>query len=414
MPFLIRIILQRILLFIYSILAFLGIAPEINIHSAQDSVVAEENRKSIILSILSEKESDSKIDQLEKRSSKNEDSKPLEKIITENPKYPETPIKTNAPPTKTIEPQISPKMIDESKILPTTIVNPAVILDSLKPNTGSIGQKPVSAEDVLVNTVCAERDGRSINVTTGSGVVISPQGVVITNAHVAQFFLLQDYNRSVSCAIYRENLPAFGFEAKILYISKEWINKNYDLIRTKEPKGTGEHDYALLYITKHTNSSIKLPTSFPSARIDQLKDPVIGSKVLVGGYPGGHKNIIDITKSLNLKTEVVDVLDIFTFGNNRPDVFTVSRSKVGAKGSSGGGVFESGNNGLELLGIIVTTDDTGGNARINAITTNYINRAIKSETGNDLKYYLSGNLKDKSEKFKGVHLDDLASLLVRK
>ena len=48
MPFLIKIILQRILIFVYSVLTFLGIAPEISIPTEPEAIQIIENRQNII------------------------------------------------------------------------------------------------------------------------------------------------------------------------------------------------------------------------------------------------------------------------------------------------------------------------------------------------------------------------------
>ena len=421
MPFILRIILQRILLFIYSVLTFLGIAPQAQIATPEEVAIIQEQRRERISDILSERPSQTQIAEIEKRDLENPST--MDVLEKTNPELPVTPITKSPTPTIAPTPTVTPTTQPSTQIpitptqatTPTspTPATPKIIPESPILQPQSIQQKNISVEDVLVNTVCVERSGNSISVTTGSGVIISPQGVILTNAHVAQFFILQDYNKSVDCAVYKENIPTYGYKAEILYISKEWINRNYNLIREKTARGTGEYDYALLYITKNTNPTISIPQSFPSARLALSQSPNVGYEVLVAGYPGGPTSILDLTRSVKLRTAFVNILDIFTFGGNNPDIFTVSRSEVGAKGASGGGVFLSKNDNLDLLGVIVTTDGTGGNAKINAITTNYINRAIQSETGNNLNYYLSGNLKSKSEQFSSVHLKDLASLLIK-
>src|SRR3989344_7756180 len=43
----------------------------------------------------------------------------------------------------------------------------------------------------LVNILCTPQTG--INGISGSGVVIDSRGVILTNAHVGQYFLLRDY-----------------------------------------------------------------------------------------------------------------------------------------------------------------------------------------------------------------------------
>src|ERR1700733_7735385 len=48
----------------------------------------------------------------------------------------------------------------------------------------------------LVNIECTTIAGGTFEPISGSGVVIDSDGVILTNAHVAQFFLLRDYGQS--------------------------------------------------------------------------------------------------------------------------------------------------------------------------------------------------------------------------
>lgn len=413
MPFILRIILQRVLLFIYSILAFLGIAPEVHIPTEQESLVNEEYRKEIIRAAVTEKPVDSTINDLEKLNEENQG--PVENVEKVDSTKPADPVpEPITPPVTTTPTVVIPKPIVQipPPIPVAPIIPPTEPIQSVKPPVEEIKQKTIGIDDVLVNTVCVERTGNAISVSTGSGVIVSPSGIVLTNAHVAQFFLIQDYDNSVDCAIYKENIPTYGYEAEILYISENWIKENYESFREKTARGTGEDDYAILRIIKNTNPSLSLPAEFPFANVVISDSVEIGDEVVAAGYPGGPISLFELTKSRKLVTAVLSVLDVFTFGGNNPDIFTVTRSEVGAKGSSGGGVFkENTENSLDLIGIIVTTDGTNGNAKINAITTSYINRDISKETGNKLSYYLSGNLSSKSTSFKNNNLNDLASLL---
>ena len=63
--------------------------------------------------------------------------------------------------------------------------------------------------EALVNVFCTTKSGGSFKPTTGSGVIIDERGVILTNAHVAQYYLLEDYlvEDFVSCVI-RTDSPA--------------------------------------------------------------------------------------------------------------------------------------------------------------------------------------------------------------
>src|SRR3989344_252919 len=45
----------------------------------------------------------------------------------------------------------------------------------------------------VVNILCITGSGGPLNSISGSGVIIDPRGIILTNAHVAQYFLLKNY-----------------------------------------------------------------------------------------------------------------------------------------------------------------------------------------------------------------------------
>src|SRR5690606_21173090 len=59
-------------------------------------------------------------------------------------------------------------------------------------------------EQALVNIYCRYETDTHIRTTTGTGFFVSPSGVILTNAHVAQFLLLEDTSdvvRDTECVI---------------------------------------------------------------------------------------------------------------------------------------------------------------------------------------------------------------------
>ncbi len=399
MPFLLRIILQRTLLFSYSILTFLGISPEINIPT-QQSIQIQQARKEAVAEIIERQNlrniqntSDKPTDNIERVIPDPVISKPQE--VTE-PVV--TPAPTIAPATETpiqIPPIVKPTP-PTAEIIPTE-------------NTAS-----ASIRDVVVNIICTYTNGNYINVSTGSGVIISPRGVVLTNSHVAQFFILESYDPDlINCSIYKENISTYGYKGEMVYSSPEWIQNNYKSIGAEGARGTGEDDYALILITKNTNPALGIPQIFPSAGIYD-KEIKINDSVVVSGFPGGPASLLDISHAGKLQAAAVSVLEIFTFGGNKTDVITTSKSNVGAQGASGGGIFygES-ENSLDLVGIIATTDGSNGKAKINGITTSYISRDIEKETGKSLNYFIKGDIASRVVEFKNEYIERLAKLLLK-
>jgi len=381
MPFLIRIILQRVLILLYSFLAFLGIAPETSIPTEQEAQIAIEERREAIGDFFQDEQTQEKIENIKEGTKKIIDE--LEKVD----------INTDQVNTGQIKKPINAPIIKLENSDEPLQTNP----------THKI-------EDVVVNIVCSQNQGNLINVSTGSGVLIDPKGVIVTNAHVGQFVLLEDQSDSkngMKCGVYRENIPTFGYTVDILHISPDWIEQNFNLINSASPRGTGEFDYAFLYITGNTNPVFKRPTIFPYSEVSLNEDYEVGTKVDVAGYPGAPQNIVDIAKAGHLKKDNVSIEDVFTFNKNTIDIFSTTKTHVGARGASGGGVFKDG----KLIGIISTTNGTQNDAEINAITTKYINRDLDNNTGIEIKDLIQNNLYKTVLDFSKNYGANLANLL---
>jgi len=385
MPILIRIILQRLLILIYSFLAFLGIAPEASIPTEEEAIIAIEERQQAITDFFNEKEIKKTIDKTV------EIGKDIAKEI-------ELDTNTIEKPTTNYSPD---DIFDDSE---------EVVNQNDQAEETPIKQSSSSKEDVIVNIVCSQDNLSFINVSTGSGVIIDPKGIILTNAHVGQFVLIEDQqkNSSMRCAAYKENIPTFGYELDVLYISPDWIEENYNLINSKNPKGTGEFDYALLYITGSTNPAIRKPRNIPYADI-YLNEFIYkeDQEVVVAGYPGIPQNIIDVARAGTLKIDNVLIKDVFTFNTRTIDIISTTKTEVGARGASGGGVFVNGN----LIGVISTTNGEQNNANINAITTTYINRNIKENTGETIKELLAKDHIETILKFSEEYGINLSNLL---
>jgi hypothetical protein len=76
-----------------------------------------------------------------------------------------------------------------------------------------------------VNIVCVSADSRIPSIS-GSGVIIDSRGIILTAAHVAQLFLLQDYLGSdkVGCLIRTGSPARRAYLAEPIYVSPTWVN----------------------------------------------------------------------------------------------------------------------------------------------------------------------------------------------
>lgn len=384
MPFLLRFIIQRLLIFLYSFLAFIGIAPESHIPTEAEANAAIEERQERISEFFSEPGTQERIQDIIDETNKIKDIGINLESVKEDNTQP-------SQPTQNTISQIIQDAVQE--------------VDSVEQSLTTRN----TIDDFVVNIVCSKKSGNQVNVSTGSGVLIDSSGVIITNAHVGQFVLIEDNHNSYKCSVYKENIPTLGYTVDVLYISPEWIRENYNLINSSNPRGTGEFDYAFLYITGSVNPTTKKPSSFPYANFS-LNDSKyeIGRNVKVAGYPGAPTKISEIFSSGILKKDTVPIIDVFTFNRTSIDVISTDKTIVGAKGSSGGGVFDSSNN---LIAIISTTNGEQNDAYINAITTTYINNSLKDSENKSVSSLLS-DPEGEVESFDWLYGTSLSKLLI--
>lgn len=270
-------------------------------------------------------------------------------------------------------------------------------------------------EEALVNIYCQYKTEKYIRTTTGTGFFINQKGVIITNAHVAQFLLLKDAKDvvdDVECTVRTGNPAEPKYEAELLYLSPQWIFDNSTVITEESPIGTGERDYALLYISKSTDST-PLPTRFPAITVDTALLPrsIENAEVITAGYPA--ESLFKYGSSAKLSPVVAEttVGVLYTFGSNYADLFSISESPVGEQGASGGPIASYTSRGV--IGLIVTKGDpaTEGEHSLRALTLSYIDRTIIEETGFSLVQNMQGDVAERGHVFKKAMVPFLAGIL---
>jgi len=296
------------------------------------------------------------------------------------------------PDVKVVAKKITPAASSTSTTQ-TTKVALAPIIDPELVNT--------TARASIVNILCIAAVGGSVRSISGSGVIVDARGVVLTNAHIAQYFLLKDYptKNSVDCTI-RTGSPAQPmYRASLLYLPPAWINENASQITAEHGLGTGENDYAFLLITSTTNPAGTLPSSFTNIAMSGAM-PDTGDGALVAGYPAGFLDGITIEKNLYATSAFTTIGQLYTFNtSSNVDVVSLGGTVVSQGGSSGGAVVRTYDG--KLIGLIATatTGDTTASRDLRAITISYINRSLAAAGKNGLAEFLSLDLKAEAAAF---------------
>lgn len=247
--------------------------------------------------------------------------------------------------------------------------------------------------DAVVNLYCFWGYGHG-SVSSGSGVIIDPRGIILTNAHVATDFLYYDTPKPslVECWVRTGSPSEPKYRAKLLYIPAEFVTDTLTGVgeyTSDENYSYGKNDYALLVITKTANPNATLPASFPYLPLDTAPIPNLGSHTFMVGYAGSFLGQILVMKGLNLLSTSVVVDSIGSIkGSITSDTLVFKGSVVGQHGSSGGAVIRSGGKLTAIPSYFIEEASTTGDSTSAAITIEYINRDLKTDTGFSLQEFI--------------------------
>jgi hypothetical protein len=265
-----------------------------------------------------------------------------------------------------------------------------------------------NARGALVNILCMPHGG-SLQPISGSGVIIDPRGVILTNAHVGQYVLLSESTQVDLVCVIRTGSPAVArYKAAVLYIPPVWVEKHVGEITTPHPLGTGEHDYALLVITGSADGS-PLPATFPALPYDTRKSIAFqGDQILAASYPAEFLGGLSTGSSLYSASSITRIEQLQAFGSGSPDVISLGGIIEAQSGSSGGDVVNAWG---RLVGLIVTTSQgqTTAQRDLHALSLFYIDSDLTAQTGSGLAATLSDDLSAKAQDF----TDTTARSLIR-
>ena len=319
----------------------------------------------------------------------------------------ETPATLSRLPSEYEHPSFIP-----SVLLDSTAYQQAAVLSSV----GTDFSPTSDPTEAIVNIYCTSITSRQIRTTTGTGFFVDPSGVIMTNAHVAQFLLLEKTGvfGETDCVIRSGSPAAAHYKADLLYIPPAWVKANASLVDDKAPSGTGERDYALLYVVSDMdNNPLEDGITFPALALntDLLPRSVTNSTVVAAGYPAGSLLKGGTETELLARSAETTISELYTFDSNYADVFGMRGSIMGEQGASGGPVVAQDG---RVIGMVTTRGDDArdGEGSLRAITISHINRTISEETGFSLSSNLSGNIPYKANIFTTTMAPFLTELLV--
>jgi len=252
------------------------------------------------------------------------------------------------------------------------------------------------ARNALVNIFC--HGNGALRPISGSGVIIDPRGVILTNAHVAQYVLLSQHPRIDLDCFVRTGAPAKEqWVPQVLYIPEVWVRAHAADINADKPLGTGEHDYALLYTARAVGTP---PLLAPLPYIPTDTREVIafpGDTVLVASYPAELSSGI-MWYNLYPVSSFTSVKELLTFAEQSVDAIAVG-GVIGAQGGSSGGAIV--NMWGRLVALISTTSEgkTTAERTLRGITLAYINRDFALQTGTTLETFIAGDIAEKAADF---------------
>jgi hypothetical protein len=256
-------------------------------------------------------------------------------------------------------------------------------------SSGSASLDVVSAtlRSALVNIICFAPAGGQIHSISGSGIIIDSKGIILTNAHIAQYLLLT--KKDIDCSIRTGSPAVAAYEASLIYISPAWIHANATILTQSNPTGTGEYDFALLGITKSTTAAA-LPSVFPFIPL-AYSPPSSGSQVVIASYGAQFLESSQILSSLYPTIVFGSIKNIFTFALNSIDVLALGGSAAAQEGSSGGGVADISG---KLIGTITTSTIEGSTdtRNVDAISASYIRSQYAREMSSSLDTLLSQSI----------------------
>ncbi len=288
---------------------------------------------------------------------------------------------TKNPQTKTVPAKTYPAATSSK---PQEPLSPLIDPDTINTQTRT----------AIVNILCGTASNGLLKPISGSGVIIDPRGIILTNAHIGQYFLLRDYpsKNSVDCVV-RMGSPAHPlYRAQLVYLPPAWIDDNASQLIAEHGVGTGQNDYAFLQISGPTDPTRTLPSLYPFISMSG-QTPDTGDGILIAGYPAGFLDGITIEKSLYPTSAFTAVGQLYSFDKSSSvDVISLGGTVVAQGGASGGAVVRVYDGKLTGIIATATTGSTTASRDLRAITVGHLDRSLRAYGKGGLVAFLSSDM----------------------
>jgi len=342
---------------------------------------------------------------------------PPDSLAYENTEFTEEIVSTTSPTEIVIETPTEKPIEKPATTTPTKKPEPIIETVIVVTPKIEIPKKVVDFEKInretrssVVNILCTTGTG-SLSPISGTGILIHEDGIILTNAHIAQYLLLEDlyYDNFIQC-VARTGSPAYPkYKLELAYISSDWIIENSTVIKDQNPLGTGEHDFAILRVTANIDGT-PVTENISHIKPDSRAVIDISEPVVLVSYPAGFLGGQTIAQNLNLVSAITSIQDVFTYREGTIDLLAVGGTVVSQRGSSGGAVVDDTG---ELIGVISTSTDgdTTGERDLRAITVGYISRSLEKNIEMNLEQFLNGDVKAFAKKFQTEKAPALTKIL---
>lgn len=310
------------------------------------------------------------------------------------------------PPEKKLEVKIATTAILKREV----VAEKEPLLDIEKLNTLVRGS--------VINIFCTTKSGGDLRPLSGSGIIISKNGIILTNAHIGQYFLIRDYKvKDFLTCVGRTGSPAYPeYKLELVYLPDEWLTENAEKINDENPLSTGENDYAFVVITGSTSGrELSNIDNLPYLEGETKDMFAPKDSVMLAAYPAGFLGGIIIQKDLWLVSSISTISKLFYFNNpEKIDLFTVHGNIISQKGASGGAVVSL--NSGKLLGIITTATTntkTTSERELSVLTFPYIKSQFEKNSGKTLETFLLENPADLISDFDNTSRAGLSEKLTK-